>query len=223
MWETLSAPWKLCLELSWQAYCSGTIPIGAVIVDATDKLIASGRNRIFDDSAPQQQVSGSKLAHAEINALLQIPPGDDNVGSYRLFTAVEPCPLCCGALYMSGIREVHFAARDSHAGSTNMYGTTTYLKRKAMRVFGPVTELEAVVLVLNIEYFMRQSGRHPTSVLMQHWQSDCPEAVEVAQDCFDNGSLQSAASKGLTAEAVFSGLHVAVSRLSRERVVNEGH
>ncbi|MDP3487818.1 MAG: nucleoside deaminase, partial [Bacillota bacterium] len=132
MWETLTTPWKLCLEQSWQAYCSGTIPIGAVIVDEEDKLIASGRNRIFDKSAPIRQVAGSKLAHAEINALLQIPPDDESVGTYRLYTAVEPCPLCCGALYMSGIKEVHYAARDSHAGSTNMYGKTAYLTRKAM-------------------------------------------------------------------------------------------
>lgn len=210
MWETLSAPWKLCLEQSWKAYCSGTIPIGAVILNASNELIASGRNRIFDKSAPLKQVAGSKLAHAEINALLQIPPDDENVGTYSLYTAVEPCPLCSGALYMSGIREVHFAARDSHAGSTNMYGKTAYLARKAMRVFGPTRELEAVVLVLNMDYFLRQSSRHPTGILMDHWQNDCPQAVSIAQKCFEDGWLQFAATKGLTAAEVVNSLHVAL-------------
>ena len=34
MWADLTLPWQACLEQAWIAYCSGTIPIGAVVTDA---------------------------------------------------------------------------------------------------------------------------------------------------------------------------------------------
>jgi len=32
MWNRLSIPWKVCFEEAWEAYCKGSIPIGAVLV-----------------------------------------------------------------------------------------------------------------------------------------------------------------------------------------------
>ena len=29
----------------------------------------------------------------------------------HIYTAVEPCPLCMGAIYMSGVRAIHYACR----------------------------------------------------------------------------------------------------------------
>ncbi len=34
MWETLDPPWQAALEMAWEAYCNGTIPIGAAVADA---------------------------------------------------------------------------------------------------------------------------------------------------------------------------------------------
>jgi tRNA(adenine34) deaminase len=47
MWDTLDLPWQAALEMAWEAYCVGTIPIGAAVADADDNIVARGRNRIM--------------------------------------------------------------------------------------------------------------------------------------------------------------------------------
>ncbi|MDO8754494.1 MAG: hypothetical protein Q7J80_11410, partial [Anaerolineales bacterium] len=76
MWDPLALPsqknsrivWQAALEMAWEAYCAGTIPIGAVVADADGRIVARGRNRILDTSAPDRQIYNDMLAHAEINA-----------------------------------------------------------------------------------------------------------------------------------------------------------
>ncbi|KAF0194151.1 MAG: hypothetical protein FD169_2008 [Bacillota bacterium] len=46
MWESISIPWQLCLEQTWQAYCADTIPVGAVIVNSDSTVVAIGRNHV---------------------------------------------------------------------------------------------------------------------------------------------------------------------------------
>ena len=31
LWERLSGPWQACVELAWEAYRAGSLPIGAVV------------------------------------------------------------------------------------------------------------------------------------------------------------------------------------------------
>ena len=71
----LPLPWRLCSDLAWEAYQSGSLPIAAVIVDAGGKVVATGRNRIREKTAPHPQVCNaslahSSLAHVEVNAPL---------------------------------------------------------------------------------------------------------------------------------------------------------
>lgn len=170
-----------------------TIPIGAVVVDRKGIIVSSGRNRIFDIEAPPGQVAGTTVAHAELNALLQLKRSDSNRSTYAIYTAVEPCPLCAGAIYMSSLREVHFAARDGYAGSTNMYGATPYLQVKPIRVHGPHAELEDIVMTLNVEYFIRNGERHRLQDLLDRWGIDTPKSVALGQALFASGELQYAA------------------------------
>jgi len=53
----------------WEAYLAGTIPVGAVVVDEAGEVLSQGRNRIFDEPR-DGHLGGSRLAHAEVNALL---------------------------------------------------------------------------------------------------------------------------------------------------------
>jgi hypothetical protein len=69
----LAPPWGEVFELMWDAYAAGTIPVGAVVVDAAGTVVARGRNRIFDE-ADGAALGRSRLAHAEIIALAQLPP-----------------------------------------------------------------------------------------------------------------------------------------------------
>ena len=48
VWRELEEPWRASLELAWEAYRAGTVPVGAVVAGADGSVVARGRNRIFD-------------------------------------------------------------------------------------------------------------------------------------------------------------------------------
>ena len=50
VWESLSEPWRACVELAWEAYRAGSLPIGAVVADAQGNVLSRGRNRIYERS-----------------------------------------------------------------------------------------------------------------------------------------------------------------------------
>ena len=76
----------------WEAYLAETIPVGAVIVDEAGEVLSRGRNRTFDEPH-DGQLGGSRLAHAEVNALLALSSGQ-TYEDFTLYTSLEPCHLC---------------------------------------------------------------------------------------------------------------------------------
>ena len=96
------------------AQAAGEVPVGAVIVHA-GHVIAAGRNRVIGDHDP--------TAHAEIVALRAAGLA---IGNYRLaecdlYTTLEPCAMCAGAILHARIRRLIYAASDPKAGAC---GTT---------------------------------------------------------------------------------------------------
>jgi tRNA(adenine34) deaminase len=102
--------WRSCFLLAWEAFQAGSIPVGAVLVDACGAEVSSGRNRMNDRSGPAGHIAGSYIAHAEINALATLPTGDYT--DHTLYTTLEPCFLCTAALRHSHVGVVRFAAPD---------------------------------------------------------------------------------------------------------------
>jgi tRNA(adenine34) deaminase len=99
-WRELEPAWRAAFELAWEAFGAGTIPVGAVVTDADGTVLARGRNRITESSAPDGQIFGSRVAHAEINALVQLGMGRRYLDC-RLWTTLEPCAQCIGAAWIS--------------------------------------------------------------------------------------------------------------------------
>ena len=92
------------------AELSGEVPVGAVIVH-DGQVIARGRNRVITDSDP--------TAHAEIVALRAAGAA---LANYRLldcdlYTTLEPCAMCAGAILHARIRRLLYAAPDPKAGA----------------------------------------------------------------------------------------------------------
>lgn len=128
--------WNAALSEAWDAYVAGSLPIGACVIDAAGTVIARGRNRLGDPRGAEGGViSGSDLAHAEINALLDLRdvPRPDCYG-WTVLTTVQPCPQCAGAIAMSGLRAVAYAAADPWAGCTHLLTHDPYVSRKRIRV-----------------------------------------------------------------------------------------
>ncbi|HXG83587.1 MAG TPA: tRNA adenosine(34) deaminase TadA [Pyrinomonadaceae bacterium] len=87
------------------------VPVGACLIDKDGKLLASAGNRTITFSDP--------TAHAEILVLRQAAAG---IGNYRLtdtilYTTIEPCAMCAGALVNARIKRLVFGALDARFGA----------------------------------------------------------------------------------------------------------
>ena len=213
MWDSLALPWQTCLEEAWMAYCSGAVPIGAAVTDAEGHIIGRGRNRITGENSDTPtgvlSVSRHELAHAELNALLSLNYFYHEVTlqkdphTWCLYTTMEPCPLCLGAFYMSGLRQLHYAARDSFAGSVNLLGTTPYLSRKPIQVFGPVAALENLSVGLVVESMLRDSPADRSQLLLDHWRKVVPMGVALGEHLFAQQILSQLQAANATAAEMF--------------------
>ncbi|HEY8542270.1 MAG TPA: nucleoside deaminase [Pseudothermotoga sp.] len=125
------------LELSVVGMCveslrKGCLPIGSIVVDEMGKIISRGRNMINEDSGRHREIYGNAIAHAELNALAKLD--GEHINKYTIYCSMEPCVMCAGAIYMSGIRNIVYGMKDYLAGGLNLYGSTEYYSRKKMKI-----------------------------------------------------------------------------------------
>lgn len=179
-WSDLDFAIQVCFAEAWEAYCAGSIPIGAAVLDAEGRLLSRGRNRIDEDQAPPGLVYGQQLAHAELNALVVLRETREVLHGCTLYTLVEPCPLCLGAIYMSSVRRVVYACRDAYAGSVNLLGTTAYLSLKPVTVeYLGQSELEVMIQGMTMEHHF-QSGMPKAGRYFETQMQSCPKGVKLA-------------------------------------------
>lgn len=151
-WDDADPAWRECFELAWESFRAGSIPIGAVLVDERGVIVARGRNRSAEAVAPGGQIAGSNVAHAELNALAALPPGEYR--DHVLYTTLEPCFLCTAALRHSHVGTVRYAAPDpAWAGVTELPALNEHLARRWTRrdgpLAGPLRDLAATLHVLS--------------------------------------------------------------------------
>lgn len=101
---------RMALEQANKALALDEVPIGAVLV-LNDEVIAVGCNAPISQCDP--------TAHAEIVCLRNAAT---RVGNYRLneavlYTTLEPCVMCAGAMVHARIAKCVFAAHDLRAGA----------------------------------------------------------------------------------------------------------
>ncbi len=203
MWDQLAAPWQAAIEQAWQAYCHGCVPIGAVITDAEGQIIARGRNRIYDQAAEIGRVNGSRVAHAEIDALSSFHVDYADPQSCVLYSTMEPCPMCIGALRMCLIGHLQYAARDAMAGSVSFALASAFMQRWPVQAVGPERfDLEAILIGLHTEWLL-----HLNLTLLHArdaWKADSPEGVALGQELFERGLLRQFAQSSVPVKDVIS-------------------
>lgn len=96
------------------AQTSGEVPVGAVLV-IDNQIRARGRNIVIASCDP--------TAHAEIVALRK---AGREIGNYRLvgstlYSTIEPCAMCAGAIVHSRVRRLVYGARDPKAGAVDTH------------------------------------------------------------------------------------------------------
>ena len=89
----------------------GEVPVGAVVVGGDGEVLAVAGNRTRADCDP--------TAHAEVLALREAAR---RAGNYRLkgavlYSTIEPCAMCAGALVQARVRRLVYGAPDARAGA----------------------------------------------------------------------------------------------------------
>jgi tRNA(adenine34) deaminase len=101
----------MALEEARKAFRREEVPVGAVLVDDDNAILARAHNRTITDCDPS--------AHAEMLALRQAAGAIHN---YRLlnttlYVSVEPCVMCMGAIIHARVARVVFGAHDPKWGA----------------------------------------------------------------------------------------------------------
>lgn len=200
-WNDVEAGFQAAMQAAWESYCNGSIPIGASILNCDNEIVSIGRNRIKEKSAPNPQIFNHQLAHAEINAILQLSEVEHpDIRKYILYSVMEPCPLCLGAIAMGSIKYVKFAARDGWGGATSLVSENKYLYKKNIHIEGPFMKLEEIVLTW-IAYFELENSK--TRVLLDNWSTYCPRAIKTAEELFQTKELHKLRGNKAKVEEVF--------------------
>lgn len=99
---------RLALEEARKGKAEGNVAVGSVIVQG-DTVLARGRNLVNSTFDPTAHAETVAIREAGI-ALQQV-----DFAGCTLYTTFEPCPMCCGAILVSGISTLVMGARPTPA------------------------------------------------------------------------------------------------------------
>ncbi len=120
---------KEALRQARVAYDAGEVPVGAVVA-WDNKIIARGHNQV-------EQLNDS-TAHAEMIAMTSAfnQLGSKYLPDAVLYVTVEPCLMCCGAMYWAKIGRIVYGAEDAKNGYKRTTGTNWPFHQKAQLTNG---------------------------------------------------------------------------------------
>jgi tRNA(adenine34) deaminase len=99
------------LELAKEAFERGEVPVGAILLDPLGQILSSASNRMEELKDPS--------GHAEMlvmrNASLKLQ--NWRLEECTLYVTLEPCPMCAGAILLSRVKRVVYAATDFRLGA----------------------------------------------------------------------------------------------------------
>ena len=106
--------WR-AIHLAREAEKAGEVPVGAVLIDAENKILAAASNSTIRDNDP--------TAHAEI---LVLRTAGMRIGNYRLtgstmYSTIEPCVMCAGALVNARVKRLVYGAPDERFGAVSSH------------------------------------------------------------------------------------------------------
>jgi tRNA(adenine34) deaminase len=189
-WSQLNEPWRVAFEQAIAAYLGqNSAPIGAAIIDGRGEVVSRGANAF----------ASSRLAHAELNSLVALPSNTDRTAC-EIYSTLEPCPMCVGAIRMSQLRGVHFAARDPSAGFTDLLSANEFMREFPCAVHRPQDpDLEAVIVSLVLEFRLRTGHTR----WLDHWRAYHPVAANCGLCLFESSAHSNWVARAATAESIY--------------------
>lgn len=106
---------RIAIDVARLAARNGEVPVGAVIVESSGEMLVSASNLTITNNDP--------TAHAEIIALREAA---SKIGNYRLlnttvYSTIEPCAMCAGALVNARVSRLVFGAHDDRFGAVETH------------------------------------------------------------------------------------------------------
>jgi tRNA(adenine34) deaminase len=148
---------RQAILLAEEAELNGNLPIGAVIT-LDGQVVARGMNSIWEPTLELTR-------HAEMEAL-QCIPGDlwPRSREMTLFTTLEPCVMCAGAILLHHLGRLVFGSLDPIGGVTSCLGTLPeHFKAEygLIRWIGPALPDECDALYSRVMELERRRGLGP--------------------------------------------------------------
>ncbi|WP_128253602.1 nucleoside deaminase [Falsirhodobacter deserti] len=134
---------QIALDEAAAAATRGEVPVGAVLVTPSGKVVARAGNRTRELSDP--------TAHAEILVIREGCRliGSERLGGHALYVTLEPCPMCAAAIAASRIARLYYAASDPKSGGV-AHGPRVFSHPQchhAPEIYDGLREIEAAALL----------------------------------------------------------------------------
>ena len=114
---------RLALQQAHMALEEDQLPIGAVIIHQ-NVAISAGRNQV--------ELKQTDLAHAELEAMLPVQAFlSAHAQECDIYTTLEPCMMCFGAIVNFHFRRLVVAAPDRLVGALSLIPHAPYYMRRA--------------------------------------------------------------------------------------------
>ncbi len=131
------------LRLAQKAFELNEVPVGALIVDSEENIIGRGLNL--------KETTKMPVMHAEMVAIISAHKNKKMMylSGCTLYTTLEPCPMCAGALVNERITRIVFATEDNRYGACGSVYNLSFdnnLNHKIQVVSGVLRE-ESVALI----------------------------------------------------------------------------
>lgn len=130
-----------------KALSSGNTPFGALLVDEDGEILLEEGNQAF--SLHDETAHAERMAASRASQLFE----KERLGKCTLYTTVEPCPMCTGAVYWAGIGTIVYGMSEKRLlemtgadekNPTFDMGCRSVIKagQKEITVLGPFEEVE---------------------------------------------------------------------------------
>ena len=164
----------------------GTPPVGSVVINSDGEIVTRGRGRRYVRDPAQGQLSYSHLAHAELNALAQLPP-TRRYEDLTVLTTLEPRILCMGAAVMATVGKVEYAGADPYGGAAHLQLKNAHTTRLMPHIVGPDGgSLGTIGALLHYAFYLE---RNPDGAVVDAYRQDLPDFVREVDEVGITGEL----------------------------------
>ncbi len=150
---------EAAMQQAHLAYIKKTYPVGAVIVSPDGRIISQGHNHVYSE--------GDFTSHAEVEAIRKaghLLMQKENFEGCTLYTTMEPCLMCCGAILLARIKHVIWVMND------DIHGWLRHLHDNRFAQFPPNKHLPSSLYVQKLE--ISPANEQDLVECMEAWMED---------------------------------------------------